>query len=81
MISLPASLVPRHTLTFSCGVFALLIDWHDQRKVVAAVLVFDSGRGYAKSVPTAFTEVLRFKFLGLNNPQVDTRPISRVAGV
>lgn len=51
-----ASSAPCHSSTFSCGAFDLLINWHNQREVAAAVLIPDLGRVYDESKPTKLTQ-------------------------
>lgn len=53
LIILPGDSVSRHSMTFSCGDFVVLIDWHNQREIAAAVLISDG------SMPTTLTKTMQ----------------------
>lgn len=49
-ILLHCNSVPRYSPTFSCDIFAQIIDWRNQWEVTASVLISDPGSGYDKSI-------------------------------
>lgn len=70
LIILPPNSVPRRSSIFSCDVFVPLVDWGNQRKVIADALVSDSGRRYHESVPTNLTGLV-FKKLPIGDDDGD----------